>query len=59
MRKRMLLLPLLAAVYAAACFDPGSMHSPNLVQSERDWRFAIMAFAASCSALLIYEERKR
>ncbi len=55
----MLILPLLAAVYAAACFDPGSMHSPNLVQSERDWRLAIMAFAASCSALLIYEEKKR
>lgn len=60
--KKLLLLPFLAALWAGACFDPletcrydydKHQNVYSMSQTERDARFAVCAFALSCTGLIL------
>ncbi len=53
MRRRLLLLPLLSALWAGSCYDP---MASGLRQRERDVRLAIGSFAVSLMSLIVVGE---
>jgi hypothetical protein len=54
MSRRLLLLPLLSALFWGACRDP--FLSRDLTGAERDARGALCAFAFGCAALIAASE---
>ncbi len=59
MSKRLLLLPVLSALFWASCIDPNSGRQARTTDHERDARAALCAFAFGCAALIVATEMEK